>query len=119
MIKFRLIIIIIVILSVILPLTTGHVAAQEEVLAPVTGLEVRDTPDDEGNSITITWKLSPDDDRIVRYEIWRSSPGDNNFGDKPVAQRPARTTEYVDESGLVRGNSYYYRIKDFKFKGAG
>jgi len=99
------------IFAVILCLMAGHAAAQAEALAPVTGVEVRDTPNDEGNSITITWKLSPDDGRIALYEIWRSSPGDDNFGDERVDQKSAGITEYVDESDLIRGDSYYYRIK--------
>ena len=44
-------------------------------LAPPTGVRAYDTPDDGGGAITIEWQLSPDDDSIEGYEIYRSENG--------------------------------------------
>jgi len=90
-------------------ITTSHVMAQERILAPATGVTVSDTPNDEGNSITITWELSEDDDKITQYEILRSFPGVGSF--ESLNQVPAGRNEYVDEDRLIRGNYYYYMIK--------
>lgn len=97
------------VLVAVLWMSASHVVAQEGVLAPATGVTASDTPNDEGNSITITWELSPDDDRISQYVILRSSPGLESF--EPVDQVPAGVYKYVDEEDLIRGNSYYYKIQ--------
>ena len=44
-------------------------------IAPPTAVHVYDTPDDGGGAITIEWQLSPDDDLLQRYEIYRSDNG--------------------------------------------
>ena len=44
-------------------------------LAPPTGIQAYDTPDDGGGSINIEWQLSPDDAQIDGYEIYRSEDG--------------------------------------------
>ena len=88
---------------------TAGVYAQENPIAPITSLTVKDTPNDDGKSITIKWELSKDDDRVSRYVIMRSSPGIGNFED--VGSVPARTNLFVDESDLVTGDPYYYMIK--------
>jgi hypothetical protein len=85
------------------------VVAEEGILARATDVTASDTPSDEGDSITITWELSPDDDRINQYVILRSSPGLGVF--ESVGQAPAGKGGYVDEEDLIRGNLYYYMIK--------
>jgi hypothetical protein len=85
------------------------ILAQGDNLTPVTDVVVSDTPNDEGNSVTVNWELSSDDDRVGQYEVLRSSPGLGNF--EPVGQVPAGTNEYADESGLTRGRFYYYMVK--------
>jgi len=87
----------------------SHALAQEGILAPANDVTASDTPSDEGNSITITWELSPDDDRVSQYVILRSSPGLGSF--EEVGKKSAGINQHVDEEGLVRGNSYYYIIK--------
>lgn len=48
---------------------------------PVTGLQAFDTPGDEGQSITITWTVSADDqDDVVGYDLWRAGEDLNNPG---------------------------------------
>ena len=60
-------------------IAVNHVVAQDVNLAPAVGVVVSDTPNDEGNSITITWQLSEDDAEISKYVIMRSSPGLGSF----------------------------------------
>jgi len=99
----------IAIFAVILYLVAGYAAAQET-LSPITGLRAQDTPSDEGNSITVTWELSPDDSKITNYEIQRSPTGlDGSF--EPVGGVPAGVNRHEDEENLIRGDSYYYRIR--------
>ena len=99
----------IAILVAVLWTAASHVLAQGGIPAPATGVAASDTPGDEGNSITITWELSSDDDEVSTYAILRSSPGLESF--EQVGEVPAGTSRYVDESGLSRGDSYYYKIK--------
>ena len=97
----------IAILVAVLWTAASHVLAQGGIPAPATGVAASDTPGDEGNSITITWELSSDDDEVSTYAILRSSPGLESF--EQVGEVPAGTSRYVDESGLSRGDSYYYQ----------
>jgi hypothetical protein len=46
-------------------------------LAPPTGVRAFDTPNDGGGAITIQWQLSPDDETIEGYEIYRSEGGED------------------------------------------
>ncbi len=98
----------IVIFSVSLWMTTGYATAQEGQLAPVTDVMASDTPNDEGDSITITWKLSPEDDKASKYDVLRSLSESGDFSS--VGSVPAGTNKYVDEDDLVSGTPYYYRI---------
>ena len=82
------------------------------VLAPPTGVEVYDTPDDAGGNITVEWEPSPDDTgpegRATGYEIFRSESRDSGF--ESIACVPGGTTSYVDNSA-VNGVEYYYRVR--------
>lgn len=98
-----------VIPMILLWVASGHILAQGGQIAPVTEVTALDTPNDEGDSLTIKWKLSSNNDLIGSYEVQRSSPGYGDF--KPVGSVPAGASEYVDEQELVRGDLYYYRIK--------
>jgi hypothetical protein len=44
-------------------------------LAPPANIRAYDTPDDGGGVINIEWQLSPDDNQIDGYEIYRSGNG--------------------------------------------
>lgn len=44
-------------------------------LAPPSAVRAYDTPSDGGGSITVEWILSPDDETIEGYEIYRSEAG--------------------------------------------
>ncbi|UCD18784.1 MAG: hypothetical protein JSU64_04985 [candidate division WOR-3 bacterium] len=44
-------------------------------LAPPTDVHAFDTPNDGGGAVTIRWHISPDDETIEGYEIYRSEGG--------------------------------------------
>lgn len=44
-------------------------------LAPPTGVNAYDTPNDRGDAITVEWQLSSDDAQLEGYEIYRSEQG--------------------------------------------
>jgi len=44
-------------------------------IRPPTNVAAKDTPDDGGGSITVTWELSLDDGLLDFYEILRAEPG--------------------------------------------
>lgn len=46
-------------------------------LAPPTGVHAYDTPNDGGGSLTVEWQLSPDDETIEGYEVYRSGTGED------------------------------------------
>ena len=98
----------IVIFAVSLYMIIGYALAQESQLAPVTSMTASDTPNDEGDSIIITWGLSPDDNKVSEYNILRSLSESGDF--ESVGSVPAGTGKYVDEKELVSGSLYYYRI---------
>ncbi len=63
-------------------------AGQEATLppSPPTDVMAKDTPNDAGGSITISWKKSPDDIGVVReenkvkgYEVLRSIEGEGEY----------------------------------------
>ena len=89
------------VLVVVLWMAASHVLGREGTLAPATGVTALDTPSDEGNSITITWELSPDDDKVSQYVILRSSPGYGSFD--PTKNEPAVPAGTTAPSCLVPG----------------
>jgi hypothetical protein len=82
-----------------------------KIVSPLN-LEVKDTPDDGGGSLTLTWKLSPDDKEkigdIDGYEIYRATRTDTTL--KFVAQVPDNTTSFTD-TGLENKQEYSYAIR--------
>jgi hypothetical protein len=89
----------------------GYAYAQEEYpepLMPVTDLIASDTPNDDGSSITISWQLSPTDDRVSQYIIYRRTTDSKTF--EEVGQVPTSTSKYVDEEKLIRNTGYVYKI---------
>jgi len=78
---------------------------------PPTEASASDTPNDDGSSIQLKWKLSPDDGKgendVISYMIMRSSePKDM----KVIKQVDAGSKKYVDTK-LKRNNLYYYVIQ--------
>jgi len=54
---------------------------QPAAVAPPTDLQVCDSPDDRGQSVDVSWTLSPDDTdgRVLLYTIYRSTSPDSDF----------------------------------------
>ena len=84
--------------SLILPLS--QILAQDDTLPPAPPTEVRvgDTPNDNGHSVTVTWKLSADDGAgrkdVVAYEILRSDSATGPFVVRGMV--PASNNIYQD-----------------------
>jgi hypothetical protein len=84
-------------------------------MAPPADLQVNDTPDDGGGSLTLTWKLSPDDTEelgdIDGYQIFRSSRRDTSL--QLITTVGDNTTTYTDV-GLEGGREYAYAVRATK-----
>lgn len=74
-------------------------------------LEAVDTPNDKGESITLTIEGLPQDAPEVEYELLRSAVEDNSF--KVVEGWSARDTLFVDDS-VKDGVEYLYLLKGTK-----
>ena len=74
-------------------------------LAPPTGIQAYDTPDDGGGSITIEWQLSLHDVSIEGYEIYRSEDG---LEYEMVGFAGQGRSRYQDET--EDNQAYYYKI---------
>jgi hypothetical protein len=81
-------------------------------VAPPAALQVKDTPDDGGGSLTLTWKLSPDDTEklgdIDGYEIFRASRKDTSL--QLITTVGDNTASYTDV-GLEGGQEYSYVVR--------
>jgi hypothetical protein len=81
-------------------------------IAAPAHLGVKDTPDDGGGSLTLTWKLSPDDTEklgdIDGYEIFRASRSDTSL--KPVTMVGDNTSSFTDV-GLEGAQEYSYAVR--------
>jgi len=79
--------------------------------APPTEVKAADTPNDNGESITVSWVLSPDDvpatTRVTGYAIMRCETPDGKF--EQVSAAPVQATEYLDSS-VEQGVQYYYKV---------
>ena len=76
-----------------------------------TNFTATDTPDDEGGSITLTWKRSDDDgsgsDTVTGYGVWRRQGSTGSF--TQIATLPKGSEGYVD-TDVTTGLSYYYKV---------
>jgi len=71
-------------------------------------LKAIDTPNDKGESITLTIEGLSEDTTIGEYEIWRSTENDENF--QLVAKVSSRQTNLVD-TDVKDGVKYLYLLK--------
>ena len=81
-------------------------------LEPPTRVEVNDTPNDRGASLTLTWELSPSDDpadpTFTGYDFQRATSPDGPF--TTIDHSPRRNTEAIDAQGVRDDVPYYYRL---------
>ncbi|MEO0225778.1 MAG: fibronectin type III domain-containing protein [candidate division WOR-3 bacterium] len=83
-------------------------------LSPPTGVEVFDTPNDEGHSITITWQKVRIDSGFLGtfkgYEIYRGEARDGEF--KNVGFAAPGKNSFVDNSEEIKdGAPYFYFVR--------
>lgn len=74
-------------------------------------LKAVDTPNDKGESITLTWEGIHRDTTHAEYEIWRSSEQDNSF--QFVASVSSTDTQFID-TNVKGGVKYFYFLKGTK-----
>ena len=88
-------------------------------VAPPTDVKAKDTPNDDGTSITITWQRSLDEtaapNQVKGYQILRRVEA-GDF-EEVGGELPAGTTLYVDE-GTERGVAYSYIVQVITAGGA-
>jgi hypothetical protein len=79
-------------------------------LAPATGIDARDVPNDRGGHIKITWQLSPDDERglVDAYEVQRADSPDGPFA---TVGSVAGGSNAFDDGDAQTGRTYYYVIR--------
>ena len=79
--------------------------------APPTDVKAVDTPNDRGESITVTWTKSADDgagrNNVALYEILKSDKPEGPF--RSVGTAAAADAEYKD-SDCKEGVPYYYKV---------
>lgn len=82
-----------------------------ELLAPPSNFIAEDTPLDNGNSISLSWNLSPEDiigkTDIEGYIIERSTEKETGY--QRIAELPAGTTSYTDTE-IENKKNYYYKV---------
>jgi hypothetical protein len=69
-------------------------------------IKAYDTPNDGGNSITLTWEISTEEK--IPYIIMRSGEASGDF--KVIGNAQASLKKYID-SKVKRGKSYYYMLQ--------
>jgi hypothetical protein len=74
-------------------------------------LKAVDTPNDKGESITLTFEVLPKDTISAEYEIWRSSEQDNSF--QLIGRISLREEEFID-TDVKDGVKYFYLLKERK-----
>ena len=91
------------------------VQAQNDIvteIAPPLDLQVKDTPNDGGGRLNLSWKLSPDDKEKIGdmdgYEIFRSTKSDTIL--RLVTQVGDNVTSFTD-AGLDNKEEYRYAIR--------
>ena len=79
--------------------------------APAFGVQARDTPNDRGTSVDLSWKVSPDEAvrpaSVLQYYLQRSKSAQGPF--VSVDSASAGNSEKTDAS-VERGHEYFYRI---------
>jgi len=81
-------------------------------LVPPANVTAKDTPQDNGGSIDISWQQVPNDDAITGYKIFRSeTPGTYDYTSHLVALLKG-SVSYTDGT-VLDGQNYYYVIRTY------
>ena len=81
--------------------------SQEPTISPPTNVTAKDTPNDDGSSITVTWDATPDGG-IVGYKILRNTDG--GAFEEIGEQLEPTTTQYKD-SDIEKGKIHAYIVQ--------
>ena len=88
---------------------------QEQPLLPPSQVKVKDAPNDNGHGLIITWKPSPDSDKILAYEILRSDSPDGEF--EVIGKAAPTDTLYKDKGDKEKeSENYFPSHKNFYYK---
>ncbi|NIP42616.1 MAG: fibronectin type III domain-containing protein [candidate division Zixibacteria bacterium] len=88
-------------------------------LEPPTDFKVKDTPNDNGGSLTLTWRLSPDDNLwgkrglVEKYVIGRRVAGEEHFNFISTATNQSRS---AFDNSVNNKDSYEYQLAAYPFK---
>ncbi len=91
---------------------TAALAAPQTVPRPPSDPKAVDTPNDRGESVDLSWTLSPDETNpaapVAGYAIERAASPDGPF--EQVGQVTLGTASYADNS-VKDDTAYYYRVR--------
>ncbi|MCK4352638.1 hypothetical protein KAW65_04440 [candidate division WOR-3 bacterium] len=76
-------------------------------LSPPLNVQVFDTPNDKGKSISIKWKLSPDDSVLSYYEVFRTTDKKHEYYSRGIVLRGLNK---FDDS-TQDGEKYWYKVR--------
>src|SRR5574341_372531 len=89
--------------------------------APPTEVKAFDTPNDNGHSITVTWKLSADDgagqNSVTMYEILRAESPEGEFTSRGVVAAGISTyddkgdKDKASQNYFPSGKNHYYKVR--------
>lgn len=82
--------------------------SQEPTVSPPTNVTAKDTPNDDGSSITVTWDAAPEDSGIIGYKILRST--DAGEFEEIGKQLEPTATQYKD-SEIEKGKTHVYYVQ--------
>lgn len=89
-------------------MNTGSYNSKMILPLPPTDLIASDVPNDKGESITLSWELSPDDNRITGYVIYRANSYEGKY--TILGKVPRGATSYIDDT-VIMGQTYWYVIR--------
>jgi len=75
---------------------------------PPLDVELMDTPNDKGESITLIFETTREDTFEIEYEIWRSAEEENSF--QIVGKILSSDEEFID-TGMKDGVDQFYFLK--------
>lgn len=98
---------------IIVSCAADHAAYGQTAPRPPSAVTVVDRPNDVGNTVDVTWTLSPDDNAdvtprlVTQYDVYRWSSDGAEF--EKVGDQPPGTNAFAD-SNAVRNTEYLYRV---------
>jgi hypothetical protein len=78
-------------------------------LMPPASVTATDAPNDQGQSINVTWAAAEGESaKVTGYKVLRSTSPDSGFAE--VGLQPAANLEYTD-NGVTDGTTYWYAVE--------